>query len=480
VVSLGATAIWLSPVYPSPMADFGYDVSDFCDIDPAFGTLADLDRLVAACHERGLRLVLDWVPNHTSIEHPWFTAARSSRDDAQRGWYVWRDPAPDGGPPNDWTSRFAACGPAWTLDEATGQYYLHSFMPEQPDLDWDNPEVEAAMHDTLRFWLDRGVDGFRLDAIHRIAKDPLLRDNAGADRPRDEDWATIHERLRRIRRVVDAYEDRMIVGEVAIHDLPRVVSYVTAGDQLHLAHNFVFIELPWDACAFRASIDEFEALADLHTWPAWFLENHDNPRVASRFGAGGHGARRARAVLVLLHALRGTPFLYQGQELGLPDAAVPPERVVDVDGRDPERAPLPWRPPSVAGPGAGFSAGTPWLPVVEDADTLSVETQHGDPASTLALTRALGALRAASPALRDGDQQMAGHDERVLTWTRSLGGERVHVAVNFDVAAAATELPEAGTLLVSSDPARRPGARHPAGRVELAGSEALIVRLASA
>ena len=188
--------MWLSPIFPSPMADFGYDVSDYCDVDPVFGTLADVDRLVEQAHARGMRVILDWVPNHTSDRHPWFQASRSARDDPRRDWYVWRaGPAP-GAPPNDWTSQFQAVGPAWTFDEATGQWYLHSFMAERPDLNWDNPEVEAAMHDVIRFWLDRGVDGLRLDAIHKIAKDPLLRSHAEAPRRHDEDWETIHPRLR--------------------------------------------------------------------------------------------------------------------------------------------------------------------------------------------------------------------------------------------------------------------------------------------
>ena len=217
---LKVEGIWLSPIFTSPMADFGYDVADYCDIDPVFGTLADLDELVAETHARGMKLILDWVPNHSSDQHPWFLESRSSRDNPKRDWYVWRDQ------PNDWESVFKACGAAWTFDETTQQYYLHSFMPEQPDLNWDNPEVEQAMHDVIRFWMDRGVDGLRLDAIPRIAKDPLLRDQAGAARPHNEDWESIHDRLRGIRKVVDEYEDRMIVGEVALQDLHRVVAYL--------------------------------------------------------------------------------------------------------------------------------------------------------------------------------------------------------------------------------------------------------------
>jgi len=481
LVSLHAGAVWLSPIFMSPMADFGYDVSDYCDVDPIFGALADLDALIAAAHERGLRVILDWVPNHSSDRHPWFLASRSSRTDPRRDWYVWRDSAPGGGPPNDWPSTFAAAGPAWTWDETTGQWYLHSFLAEQPDLNWDNPEVRAAMHDVLRFWLDRGVDGFRLDAIAKIAKDPELRDNAGAARRHDEDWDTIHEHLRGIRRVVDEYEDRMIVGEVALSDLHRIVSYVKSGDQLHLAHNFVFCDLPWDADGFRISIDDFEALSERAAWPAWFLENHDHSRVATRFDDDGLGPARARAVLLLLYALRGTPFVYQGEELGLPDARIPADRVVDVDGRDPERAPIPWRPPSAAGPAAGFSDGEPWLPVVDDAEALCVESQAADERSALALTRRLAALRAQTPALQTGEQRTVDAGADVLAWLREGDGDRLVAAMNFAVTATplalAPELRRApATLLVSTDPDRTGGALDLA-TVTLAPGEALLVRL---
>jgi alpha-glucosidase len=467
VEALGCEAIWLSPFYRSPMADYGYDVADYRDVDPIFGTLADFDGLLADAHARGIRVVVDWVPNHSSSEHEWFRESRSSRSNAKRDWYVWRDGAPGGGPPNDWKSEFAAVGDAWTFDEATGQWYLHSFMAEQPDLNWDNPEVEAAMHDTLRFWLDRGVDGFRIDALQRLAHDPLLRPNAGAPRRHDQDWETMHERLRGIRRVVDEYDDRMIVGEVALQDLHRVVSFLNSGDQLHLAHNFVFAELDWHAEAFGVSIDDFEALASERAWPAWFLENHDLPRVATRFDdPPGLGAARARAALVMLYALRGTPFVYQGQELGLPDAEIPPERVVDVDGRDPERAPMPWRPPSAAGPGAGFTTGEPWLPLVAGAEALNAETQAADAESPLALVRRLAVLRRETPALQTGDQRPVDLGADVLAWTR---GDELLCAVNFAPAAVAIDAP--GALVVSSD-----AGRAASGAVrELRAGEAVIL-----
>ncbi|HEY3259089.1 MAG TPA: alpha-amylase family glycosyl hydrolase [Pseudonocardiaceae bacterium] len=483
LAELGVTAVWLSPIFPSPMADFGYDVSDYCDIDPVFGSLADLDALVAGCHSRGIKVVLDWVLNHTSDRHPWFVAARSGRDDPRRDWYVWRDGAAGGarhsGPPNNWVAAFQAVGPAWTFDEASGQWYLHSFLPEQPDLNWDNPQVEAAMHDVLRFWLDRGIDGFRLDAVHRLAKDPQLRDNVAGDRSHDEDWDTMPERLRGIRRVVDRYPDRMLVGELYLLDLTRFVGYLNSGDQLHMAHNFVFIQLPWSAEAYLASIDEFETLSAEHTWPAWFLANHDLPRVASRFNVDGQGAARARAVGLMLYALRGTPFIYQGEELGLPDATIPPDRVVDVDGRDPQRAPIPWEPPSVAGPGAGFTTGTPWLPLIDDADTLCVQSQAKDPRSTLALYRRLANLRAATPALQGGTQRLLDAGPDVLAWIREDPQDRLLAAVNFTALPTALALPDQSpdaTLVLSTDPDRSADEAHSRG-ITLGPSEAVLLRI---
>lgn len=480
VAALGAVAIWLSPIFPSPMADFGYDVSDYRDVDPVFGRLDDLDRLIASAHERGIRIVLDWVANHTSERHPWFVSARASRADPRRSWYVWRDGSPAGGPPNDWRSEFPAVGPAWSRDDATGQWYLHSFTPAQPDLNWDCPEVEAAMHDIMRFWLGRGVDGLRLDAIHKIAKDPELRDNAGELRRHDQDWDTIHSRLRGLRRVVDEFEDRMIVGEVALEALDRTVSYIADGDQLHLAHNFIFPKLPWQARALRDSIDEFEALAEPGAWPAWFFENHDLPRVATRLDAGGRGRARARAAALMLYALRGTPFLYQGQELGLPDADIPPERIVDVDGRDPQRAPIPWRPPTAAAPGAGFSTEEPWLPVVAEAEALCVERQAEDPGSMLSLVRRLAAARTGRVALQVGAQRMLDGGDDLLAWERRHGAERLLAAVNFRPAPVRLGLPSdtAGTMLVSTDPGRRAGEPWP-DAITLGPDEAVLLDLAA-
>jgi alpha-glucosidase len=477
--SLGVDAIWLSPFYRSPMVDFGYDIAGYTDVDPVFGTLEDFDELVAGAHRRGMKVIVDWVPNHTSDRHPWFTESASGRDSAKRDWYVWRDPAPGGGPPNKWQSAFAKTGMAWTFHEATGQYYLHSYARQQPDLNWDNPDVEAAMHDVLRFWLGRGADGFRVDAVYRIAKDPELRDNEPSVR-HDENWPTIHERLRRIRSVIDEYPERMIVGEVYLMDLGQVVEYVNSGDELHLAHNFVFLHLPWEAAAIRASVREFAGLATVSAWPTWFLENHDHSRAATRYATGpGTGQRRARVAAMLTCALRGTPFLYYGQELGLPDAEIPPECVKDIEGRDPERAPMPWLRPSHAGLGAGFTTGRPWLPVAADAERLCVEAEQDDPASMLSFVRQLLRLRAREAALRSGTQRLVDAGLDIFCLERQLD-QRFLVALNFSSGSMPLglhdEVDEGATLELSTDPGRPQGSVDPRALL-LGPDEGVILRL---
>jgi alpha-glucosidase len=463
--SLGVEAIWLSPFYPSPMADFGYDVSDYTGVDPIFGSLADFDALVEQAHARGIKVVVDWVPNHTSDRHPWFVESRLGSDSPKRNWYVWRDPSPTGGPPNNWRSTFEAVGPAWTFDQESRQYYLHSFTPQQPDLNWDNPEVAEAMHDVLRFWLERGVDGFRLDVIHKIAKDPELRDNpegsAGeAEMRHDEAWPTIHDRLRGIRSVIDEYDDRMLVGEVHVYDLQRFIEYINTGDQLHMAHNFTFMRLPWDAAAMRASVDHFAELSADRAWPAWFLGDHDYSRMVTRYGGGELGEARARVALMLLYTLRGTPFIYQGDELGLPDAEIPPASVVDVDGRDPERAPIPWEPPSRAGPGAGFSTGRPWLPLVADAERLCVRSQLEDSDSVLSLVWRLSWRRRHDDCLRRGGYRSLDAGDGILAYVRELGDESLLVLLNFAAEASRFDdsgLPKRASVELSTDSEREEG-----------------------
>jgi alpha-glucosidase len=504
--SLGVDAIWLSPFYPSPMKDFGYDVTDYTGVDPLFGTLEDFDTLVAEAHARGIRVVVDLVPNHTSDLHPWFVESRSSRESPKRHWYIWADSKPGGQPPNNWMSAFPRAGRAWTFDEHTRQWYLHSFLPEQADLNWWSPEVREAMDEVMRFWLDRGVDGFRIDVAHRMAKDPQLRDNplvamSDADDPDgparalrvaemqlevyDEDWPEVHEILRRFRRTLDTYEDRMAVGEVYLLDLRKLARYYGSGrDELHLAHNFVFLHQPWKPEAFRSVVDEYAALLPADAWPAQFLGNHDHSRVASRYDEGGNGQARARVGAMMVLTLRGTPFLYYGEELGMSDGEIPPDRVVDVDGRDPERTPMQWD----ASPGAGFSlpggAGPtvePWLPLAAGADQVNVAVERGDPASMLSLYRRLIWYRKGSAALRwGGYRSLPEVPDSLYAFVREASEERLLVVLNFGGAPvrwpAESDVGDSATVELSTDPAREPGpVRLP--DLVIAGDEGLILRL---
>jgi alpha-glucosidase len=422
---LGVDALWLSPIYRSPMADFGYDVADHTDVDPLFGTLGDADRLLADAHERGLQVWLDFVPNHTSDEHPWFQASRSSRDDPKRDWYVWRDPAPDGGPPNNWRTHFDPERPAWTFEETTGQYYLHQFLPQQPDVNWEHPDLTAAMHDVLRFWLERGVDGFRADVVHLIGRDPDYPDDPPhlleVGRAGYHDHPRTLDHLRGIRAVLEAH-DAIMVGEVNLPDAARVAAHV-GPDALHLAFYFGLIYAPWEARSWRDTIryadDRFR---ERGAWPTWVLGNHDSPRPRTRFGGS---EARARSAAVVLLTLRGVPFLYAGDELGLEDAEVPDDRRVDPGGRDGCRAPLPWEPDERHG-----WAGDPWLPFAPRAAARSVATERDDPGSVLHLHRRLLAHRRASPALVRGDQQVLDVDPAVLAYRRTLDDDERLVVCN--------------------------------------------------
>jgi alpha-glucosidase len=453
--SLGVEAVWLSPFYPSPMADFGYDVSDYTGVDPLFGKLEDFDELVEQARQRGIHVVIDWVGNHSSDRHPWFVESRSGRESSKRDWYVWRDGAADGGPPNNWLTAWKQAGPAWSWDEPTAQWYLHSFLPQQPDLNWDNPQVEAAMFDVLRFWMDRGVDGFRLDAVYKLGKDPELRDNEPG-LVHQEHWPVVHDRLRRLRAVLEEHEgDRVAVGEVYADSQRTLVEYVNSGDELHMVHNFALLLQPWNAAAFRQVIEEFAQVAEPEVWPAWCLNNHDHSRVATRYDEDGRGPARARAAALLLLTLRGTPFIYQGEELGMRDACIPADAIVDVDGRDPERAPIPWEPPSAAGPGCGFTTGRPWLPFAPDPQRTNVASQAADPDSTFSLYRRLIRRRHDSAALQHGlEVLLDSTPEDVLAYTREADGERLLIAINF--APEETPLAARGRLELSTDPARPP------------------------
>lgn len=443
---LGIDAIWLSPCFRSPMKDYGYDVADYCDVDPLFGTLETFDRLLTDAHDRGIKVMIDWVPNHTSDQHPWFRESRSSRENPKADWYIWRDGSPEQ-PPNNWKGAFIG-GSAWTWDETRQQWYLHMFLPEQPDLNWANPEVRAAMHDTLRFWLDRGVDGFRMDVIHLIGKDPALPD-LPADRASSavavHDQAITHAYLRDIRALLDAYDgDRVSVGEVFLLSTKRVATYYGNGDELHMAFNFPPLFAPWDADAWRRRIERVqEEIASKGHWPTWVLSNHDNKRHRTRYGS----EERARAAAVLLLSLPGTPFLYAGEELGLEDAAIPANRRLDPGGRDGCRAPIPW----TGGEGYGWAASDPWLPWPPDADARNAEALRQDPRSILHLYRRMLAARRNSAALRLGEWRALPGPQGVLAYERRHGGDRRVVIVNFTEQPQTVSLDVALTVEVASD-----------------------------
>jgi alpha-glucosidase len=445
---LGVDALWLSPVFRSPMKDFGYDVADYCDVDPLFGTLADLDRLIGEAHALGLRVLLDWVPNHTSDQHPWFVESRRSRTSPKRDWYWWRDPAPGGGPPNDWKAAFPRGIDAWTLDAGTGQYYLHQFLPEQPDLNWDNPDVVRAMHDVVRFWFDRGVDGFRVDVAHGIGKDPALPDEPpewrGVPHAALNEHPSTHAHLRALRRIADAYPgDRVLVGEIFQHFVRAHERYFGHGDELHLAFDLpASVSTPWVAPAWRARITDVTARLDPQgAWPTWVLSNHDTPRHRSRFASEA----RARAAAVLLLTLRGTPFLYAGEEIGLEDAHVLPDRRVDPGHRDGCRAPIPWD----ATPTHGWPTTDPWLPWPPEPESRNATRQRADERSILHLYHRLLITRRTSSALRTGALTLRDTPDSILGWDRDDASEHWTILINFTSDRIA--YPAEGHVVVASD-----------------------------
>ena len=485
LVWLGVDAIWISPFYPSPMADFGYDVADYCGVDPIFGTLQDFDSLLAAAHAKGLKVLIDFVPNHTSDQHPWFLESRASRSTPKRDWYLWRDRKPHGEAPTNRLSVYE--GSAWAYDETTRQSYLHSFLPEQPDLNWRNPQVEQAMFDVLRFWLDRGVDGFRMDVLWYLIKDDEWRDNPpnpefdparspphmtldpvySADRPE-----TL-EIVKRMRRLLDGYPgDRVMVGETYLPIKRLAAYYGDRGDGAHLPFNFKLIQAEWNATEIDALVRRYEAALPDGAQPNWVLGNHDNPRVASRIGPA-----RARAAMVLLLTLRGTPTLYYGDELGLTDVEIPTERVQDPrektqpgHGRDPERTPMPWS----AELNAGFSPGEPWLPLNPDWPKRNVEAERADPDSLLNLTRALLALRRTEPALHSGAWRPLNTEGEVLAYLREDASSRWAIAINFSGVAVRFTPPAAGLLELST---RSRQARVDGDHLDLGPHEAVVLRL---
>ncbi len=462
--SLGIDALWLSPIYPSPDFDFGYDVSDYVGVDPKYGSLADFEQLVEACHARGVRVILDLVLNHTSHRHAWFESSRSGREGPHADWYIWRD-SPGrslmGGrrPPNNWRSFFG--GSAWTWDEGRGQFYLHTFLPEQPDLNWRHPPTRAALMDAVRTWLARGVDGFRLDVFNVFFKDAAMRPNPRRIGRRgwwtwqrhvhDRNQPELHDALAELRALVDEQPGRMTIGELFDGSYDAAAAFTSPR---HLIFDWVLIGLPWSARAFATAIERRDRVFSGDRWPANVLSNHDQPRHASRYDAPGQsstavGDARAKVTAALLLTLRGTPFLYYGEEIALrnlmiskAEALDPPARRSSVLfpwwNRDQARGPMPWR----SGPQGGFSAGRPWLPLSPDVHERNVDRQSADPDSVLSLYRRLLRLRRAHPALAIGSQELldAG-DPEVLAYRRASEEGSVLVVLNFASREAAIRLP---------------------------------------
>ncbi len=481
---LGVDGVWLSPVTRSPNRDWGYDVSDFCAIEPDFGTMEDVDRLIAEARGRGIRVLMDLVPNHTSDQHPWFLEARSSRGSATRDWYVWANPEADGAPPNNWVSSFG--GPAWTADPVTGQSYLHNHLAEQPDLNWWNEDVRSAFDEIMRFWCERGVAGFRIDVCNVIIKDAELRDNPVATE--DDDFEAqlfgqrsvyntnrpeVHEVIRRWRTLVDGYgEPRILLGETPVPVTELAAYYGDGRDELHLAFNFPFISAAFECAALRDVVELTEAVLPAGAWPVWTGSNHDMFRFPTRWA--GDDPRKVRLALLMLLSLRGTPVLYQGDEIGLGNGKVAHDDMRDplgvryfpyYEGRDAGRTPMPWS----GAPGGGFTIPgvKPWLPL-GDVHACNVESQRSDPTSVLALTRALIALRRGADDLRTGSYRSLDTPDGVWAWRR---GARHGVVLNMTDEPAVVASPVA-TLCLST--VRQRDGERVTGALELAPWEGVI------
>ncbi|RVT90414.1 alpha-amylase family glycosyl hydrolase [Sphingomonas crocodyli] len=442
IAALGIDAVWLSPIFCSPMRDFGYDVADYTGIEPLFGDLADFDRLCTRLHERGLKLILDLVPNHSSDQHPWFQASRRSRLDPKRDWYIWRDPAPDGGPPNNWISDFG--GSAWEWDDLTGQYFLHAFLKEQPDLNWRNPQLREAMFDVMRFWFNRGVDGFRIDVLWHIVKHQDFPDNPlnpawTPDRTeRDKvlqlystDQPEAHAIAAEMRRLADTYREKVLIGEIFLPNDRHARWFGTPEQpEVHLPFNFQLIETEWDARGLHAMISAYLESLPAHGWPNWVMGSHDAPRIAARLGEP-----QARIATMMLLTLRGTPTLYQGDELAIGQVVIPRDRIRDPQdlrqpdlgiGRDRSRTPMPWG----EGAFADFSTAEPWLPLNPDWPTRNVASQEEDPGSMLHFVRRILALRRAEPALAVGSMTLLDMHEDLIAFERRHDSEHLLVVLN--------------------------------------------------
>jgi alpha-glucosidase len=458
---LGVDGIWLNPTTPSPNADWGYDVADYCDVHPDFGALADLDELISQADARGIRILLDLVPNHTSDRHPWFADSRASRTSPRRDWYFWRDPKPDGSPPNNWLSVFGEGGPAWKLDEATGQMYLHHFLAEQPDLNWWSDEVRAAFAGVQRFWFDRGVAGFRIDVVSELVKQRDLPDEGGDPQQfgKHADEAETHRVLKHWRQLADSYDPpRLLLGETWAMDAPTLASFHgEANDELHLAFNFPLMLAPLDSEIMVPVVEATEEIFLPEAWPVWTGSNHDFARFPTRWCEDDE--RKVRCALLLLLTLRGTPVLYYGDELGLPQVDVGGDDVRDIAGRDGARTPMHWS--GEAGGGFTEPGVKPWLPFGDFA-ARNVADQREDPGSALTLVRDLIAFRRESADLRTGSYSTVASPEGTWAWRR---GEGTTVALNMSDTAADVEV-GMGTIRIATERDRE-GERIE-GRLELA------------
>lgn len=455
LADLGVDAVWFSPIYPSPDVDFGYDVSDYCAVDPKFGSLEDFDQLVTEAHRRGIRVILDMVLNHTSDQHPWFLESRKSRANPYRNWYLWADPRPGGGPPNNWQSVFGGSG--WELDPATGQYYFHMFYKQQPDVNWHNPAVRKALLDVFRFWMERGVDGFRLDVFNVFFKEQNLTDNpvrfpmplypfAGQRHSNDFDQPEMIPLLNELRALMDEYstagQERYAVGETFLSTAQKAAGY-TGPNLLHAAFNFEFLHARWSARRFAEVIERWEHMLGAENWPNYVLNNHDTPRSANRFHSIFQSAEddgRLKVSAALLLTLRGTPFMYYGEEIGMRDLSIHSKaEVLDpigktfwpfMKGRDGCRSPMQWD----ASPLAGFAppGARPWLPVYENYPHRNVAAQQAAPNSLFHFYRKLIALRRQTPALLEGMYQPVTFGANyLLAYLRQTSAQTVLVVLNF-------------------------------------------------
>ena len=488
--SLGIKAIWISPVFNSPMADFGYDISDYTNIDPIFGDLSDFDELMKEVHARGMKMILDLVPNHTSDQHPWFLESRSSKDNPKRDWYIWKDALPDGSVPNNWLAMFGGTG--WEWDETTQQYYYHAFLKEQPDLNWRNPQVQEAMLNVMKFWLDKGVDGFRVDVMWHMIKDANFRDN-----PINPEYAShmatynqllpvystdqpeVHEIVYKMRALLDEYEERMMIGEIYLPIRSLVSYYGNNNNGAHLPFNFLLLSLSWNTHQIAAAIAEYEAAIPAGGWPNWVLGNHDQPRIASRIGR-----EQAKVAALLLLTLKGTPTIYYGDEIGMRDVPIPFEEVQDPQGlnmpdknlsRDPARTPMPWDDSQ----NGGFTQGKPWLRLDNNYVTHNVSVQDKDPYSTLSLYKRLIMLRQKEASLMAGQYIPVYTDQQIIVYIRQAdNSSRFMIVLNLSHRPCYYTFPTTiagGRIELSTSPELE--GREIKDKISLHGDEGIIIRL---